>query len=86
MVTGSFADGFASPNRTSATAFPISVPRYHACMIAGTLSANEAIASGRPPISTTTTGFPVACTARTSPSCAPGNPIKARLFASALCS
>ena len=60
------------PNSTSATALPPSVPGNHDSSSAGALSASHPMVSGRPFISTTTYGLPVAAMACTSASCWPG--------------
>src|SRR2546421_1360497 len=57
---GSLPPGLTLPNRTSATASPPSVPGYHDSSSAGALFASHGIVSGRPFISTTTYGLPVA--------------------------
>src|SRR3984885_7391198 len=67
--------GLTLPNSRSATASPPSVPGYHASSKAGALSASHEMVIGRPFISTTTYGVPVAAIACTSASCWPGRSI-----------
>ena len=50
---GNLPEGFTSPTRTEAKAFPDSVPLYHDCIIAGT-SFTQGIAIALPEILTTT--------------------------------
>ena len=69
---GSFPPGSTLPNRTSATALPPSVPGNHDSSRPGALSASHGIVSGRPFISTTTYGLPVAAICWTSASWSPG--------------
>ncbi len=71
--------GLTFPNSTFATAVPPVVPGYHASSIAGAPPAcvvgsppSSGIVSGRPFISTTTYGVPVAATCWISASCCPG--------------
>ena len=71
QLKGSLPLGFSSPNRTSAIAEPASVPGYQAMRIAGILSARSPSSSGRPPIMTSTTGFPVAASASRISACLP---------------
>src|SRR5450631_2876278 len=77
-LIGSFPPGFTLPNSTSATASPPSVPGYHDSSSAGALSASQPMVSGRPFISTTTYGLPVAAIACTSANCCPGRPMSLR--------
>ena len=76
--------GLTFPNRTSATASPPSVPGYQASSSAGALSASQGMVSGRPFISTTTYGLPVAAIGWTSASCWPGRSMSLRDDASPL--
>src|SRR6266850_321410 len=85
-VTGSRPLGFTSPKSTSAVAFPDSTPRYQSSTIAATCSAAHSRIKGRPFMSTSTTGVPVAATASSSCCCTPGRPRYARLAASPLMS
>ena len=66
------------PNSTSATALPPVVPGYHASSSAGAFAASSGIVSGRPFISTTTYGLPVAAICWMSASCCPGRPMSLR--------
>src|SRR6266487_3161599 len=81
-LIGSFPPGSTLPNRTSATAPPPSVPGNHDSSSAGALSATQPRVSGRPFISTTTYGFPVAAIACTSACCWPGRLMSLREDAS----
>ena len=66
-VIGSLPAGLASPNSSAATALPSSSPGYHACRIAGTLSAHG-ISTGPPLLTTTMVRGLAATTACTSSS------------------
>src|SRR5262249_10254976 len=83
---GSLPPGSALPNSTSATASPPSVPGYHASSRPGTLlgSVTQPSVSGRPFMSTTTNGLPVAAIAWTSASCWPGRLMSLRADAAPL--
>ena len=71
IVIGSLPPGFTSPNSTSATARPVSWPRYQHSKIAAAFSARLRIDSGRPLNTNATIGLPVAAIASTSSSCWP---------------
>src|SRR5260370_22700543 len=81
-LIGSFPPGFTLPNSTSATAVPPSVPGNQDSSRAGALPASQPRVNGRPFISTTTYGLPVAAIACTSASCCPGRLMSLREDAS----
>ena len=64
--------GLTSPASTSAIASAPSCPGSQAISTAAQCSCSQALPSGRPATSTSTTGVPVAITARTRSSCTPG--------------
>ena len=73
QVNGSLPPGTASPKSRSATAAPPCVPGYQTSRIAGTCSAAQRRSSGRPFITSSTVGVPVATTACSSSSWRPGS-------------
>src|ERR1022692_4847078 len=79
---GSLPPGLKSPNRASATAWPVSWPRYQHSKITGTSRLSELMESGRPLKRKTITGLPVATMARTSSS---WRPMSERLARSPMC-
>ena len=72
------------PNRTSATALPPSTPGNQASSIASARLATLVRASGRPFISTSTSGLPVAARRLTRCACSPGSVMSERAAASPL--
>ena len=71
-MNGSRPAGETSPTSTRATASPPRVPGYQACTIAATFSSAHRRSSGRPDMTTTTTGVPVAAIRCSCSSCRPG--------------
>ncbi|MDT4875333.1 hypothetical protein FQZ97_1106890 [compost metagenome] len=61
---GSLPAGLCAPNSTSAMAWPPSVPLYQVSRMASALTCSQPRANGRPFISTSTSGLPVALSAR----------------------
>ena len=78
----SLPEGLWSPNSTSATALPPSVPGNQASSRALACSCSHSSASGRPFISTSTSGLPVALSALISSRWVSGTLMRARLEAS----
>ncbi len=71
-VTGSLPPGFTAPLSTSAIAAAPSSPGSHTATTAAHRSCASTLPHGRPATSTSTTGVPVARTARRRSSCTPG--------------
>ena len=72
-VNGSRPAGETSPTSAAATASPPRVPGYQTARIAGTFSCAQRRSSGRPDITTSTTGVPVATRRCSCSSCRPGS-------------
>jgi hypothetical protein len=77
MVSGSRPPGSASPNSTSASAWPPSWPGYQSWTSAAAASAHG-IATGEPAFTTTIVRGQAAATAATSSSCRPGSENESR--------
>ena len=71
-VTVIFAEGFTSPNRTSAIALPASTPGNQAFSMADTCWSAHVSSNGRPVKTTKTIGLPVATSASRSCNCGSG--------------